>query len=158
MIPAINRPNQYKTPIKLWIVQHKVTPMQLCLGLLSCCMTQFGPVRQMASHLTLEYFSIQSLWLTHWKVPRLQNKTSSNRYPSTTVLDTWYEVFVLIRCVWIPLNRVLWVLAVIDLYFSNRRAYSLIWCQKCADCLKKIIFVNFRFTMWWSLVGMHLRL
>jgi len=32
-------------------------------------------------------------------------KTSPNQQPSATVLDSWYEVFVLICCVWFSLNK-----------------------------------------------------
>lgn len=39
---------------------HYLVHLLLCLGALSCCMTQFRPsIGQMASHLTLEYFEIQ---------------------------------------------------------------------------------------------------
>ncbi|MEE6527760.1 hypothetical protein FKM82_029362 [Ascaphus truei] len=37
-------------------------------------------------------------------------KTSPNHHPSTTVLDSWYEVFVLICCVWFSPNVALCIM------------------------------------------------
>lgn len=65
--------------------------VQVCLGSLSGCVTQFQclAVKQTASHLTLGYFAMQrSSWSTQW----LQDATSCcckrslNHHPSTTVL------------------------------------------------------------------------
>ncbi|MEQ2264249.1 hypothetical protein XENORESO_013002 [Xenotaenia resolanae] len=47
-------------------------------------MSQCGPalsVRQMASHLNVEYFFVYSC------------KKSPNRHPSTTILNSWYEMW-----------------------------------------------------------------
>ena len=82
----------------LWL--HCNTLVLLYFYILICCCvwdhcsvswTSFNQalaVRQMASHFTLE--GAQVPWL---------QKTSPNHQPSTTVFDSWYEVFVLICCV-----------------------------------------------------------
>ncbi|MEE6509716.1 hypothetical protein FKM82_027428 [Ascaphus truei] len=58
----------------------------------------------MGSHLTLEYFWYTDAFrgrLNDCKIPRSYGcKTSPNHHPSITMLDSWYEVFVLICCVW----------------------------------------------------------
>jgi len=77
------------------------------------CMTSFSQalaVRQMASHLTQEYFGIQrSSWWTA-RCPGL--RTSPNHQPSTTVLDSWYDMFGFLQtcccALWPNISTLVW--------------------------------------------------
>ena len=102
-------PPQHFSQVEVWTLTGALQHLDSFLCHTFCCRSAgFSPalaVGQMASHLNLEYFGIQrSSW---WTQRSCGCRTSPNHQPSTTVLDSWYEVFVLICCVWFPPNVLL---------------------------------------------------
>lgn len=80
------------------------------LLLLSCCITYFQPssiCQTDGLHLTQEYVGIQtSSWWTQWLqgAQFLCCQTSPNHHHITTVVGSWYELFVLIFCMFFSPN------------------------------------------------------
>ena len=96
----------------------------LAIMLWSCCCVwdhcpvawpdfrQVLTVRKMASHLTLQYYyrAVHGR-LNEWKVSSSCDcKTCPNHQPSTALLSSWLELFVMLCCVWFSSNVVMYIM------------------------------------------------
>lgn len=119
-----------------------------------------------SSHITLSHFLVEEVWPTflynivsvHWGLWTLvianegaQRKKSKNRkalnhHPCTTVIDSRYEVFVLICCVWLSPNIELWIIIKhfhFDLICLKDNVSDVLWFIQMQFYKAKLCFIFF---------------